>query len=165
MPSGSRGHPPTASRGPGDGRVTALRGTRTEGNLRAAFSGDAQADRRFVYFARRADVEGRPDAARLFRDLAAGETGHALGHLELLEEVGDPVTGLPLGDTATNLRSALAGETHEHTELYPALARAAREEGFEEIADWFDTLAGAHRIRAARLARGLRALEQGEEAR
>lgn len=144
--------------------MAALHGTRTEANLRAAFAGDAQADRRFVYFARRADVEGRPDAARLFRDLAAGETGHALGHLDLLEELGDPVTGLPLGDTVANLRSALAGETHEHAELYPALARTAREEGFEEIADWFDTLAGAHRIRAARLARVLRTLEQGGEA-
>jgi rubrerythrin len=144
--------------------MTALRGTRTEANLRAAFAGDSQADRRFVYFARRADIEGRPEAARLFRDLAAGETGHALGHLELLEEVGDPVTGLPLGDTATNLRSALAGETHEHTELYPALARTAREEGFEEIADWFEALAGAHRTRARRLAATLRSLTAaGEE--
>jgi rubrerythrin len=144
--------------------VTALRGTDTEANLRAAFAGDAQADRRFVYFARRADVEGRPEAARLFRDLAAGETGHALGHLELLEEVGDPVTGLPLGDTPANLRSAHAGETHEHTELYPALARTAREEGLEEVAEWFETLASAHRLRAARLAGVLRSLgEAGEE--
>ena len=140
--------------------MTALRGTRTEANLRAAFAGDAQADRRFVYFARLADVEGRPDVARLFRDLADGETGHALGHLQLLEEVGDPVTGLPVGETAANLRSALAGDTHEHAELYPALARVAREEGFDEIADWFDTLASAHRIRAARLARALRTLEE-----
>jgi rubrerythrin len=142
--------------------MTALRGTRTEANLRAAFAGDSQADRRFVYFARRADVEGRPAVARLFRDLAAGETGHALGHLELLEEVGDPVTGMPLGDTETNLRSALAGETHERTELYPALARTAREEGFEEIADWFEALAGAHRNRARRLAATLRALTREE---
>lgn len=141
--------------------MTALKGSRTEANLRAAFAGDAQADRRFVYFARRADVEGRVEAARLFRDLAAGETGHALGHLELLEEVGDPVTGLPLGDTATNIRSALAGETHEHAELYPALARTAREEGFEEIAEWFEALARAHRIRARRLASTLQALTEG----
>ena len=144
--------------------MTALRGTRTEANLRAAFAGDSQADRRFVYFARCADIEGRAGAARLFRDLAAGETGHALGHLELLEEVGDPVTGMPLGDTAANLRSALAGETHEHTELYPALARTAREEGFAEIADWFEALGGAHRLRTRRLAATLRALtEAGEE--
>jgi rubrerythrin len=143
--------------------MTALRGTRTEANLRAAFAGDSQADRRFVYFARRADIEGRPEVARLFRDLAAGETGHAFGHLELLEEVGDPVTGMPLGDTATNLRSALAGETHEHAELYPALARTAREEGFEEIAEWFEALAGAHRIRARRLAATLRSLSPAGE--
>jgi rubrerythrin len=145
-------------------RVAALKGSRTEANLRAAFAGDAQADRRFVYFARRADIEGHPEAARLFRDLAAGETGHALGHLELLEEVGDPVTGMPLGDTAANLRSALAGETLEHSELYPALARTAREEGFEEIADWFETLAQAHGIRARLLARTLRSLTEGGDA-
>ncbi|HEX3606189.1 MAG TPA: rubrerythrin family protein [Candidatus Dormibacteraeota bacterium] len=138
--------------------MTDLRGTRTEANLRAAFAADAQADRRFTYFARRADIEGRPEAARLFRDLAAGETGHALGHLELLEEAGDPVTGMPVGDTETNLRSALAGETHEHGELYPALARTAREEGFEEIAEWFESLAGAHGIRARRLAATLRSV-------
>jgi rubrerythrin len=145
--------------------VAALRGTRTENNLRAAFAGDSQADRRFTYFARRADIEGRPDAARLFRDLAAGETGHALGHLELLEEVGDPVTGMALGDTATNLRSALAGETHDHGELYPALARTAREEGFEEIAEWFEALARAHRLRSRSLAATLQSLTEGGEAR
>ncbi len=144
--------------------MASLSGTRTEANLRAAFAGDSQADRRFTYFARRADIEGRPDAARLFRDLAAGETGHALGHLELLEEVGDPVTGMPLGDTAANLRSALAGETLEHGELYPALARTAREEGFEEIAEWFAALARAHRLRARTLAAALQSLTEGGEA-
>ena len=141
-----------------------LKGTKTHENLKGAFAGESQANRRYLYFARRADIEGRPEAARLFRDLAAGETGHAFGHLELLEEVGDPVTGMPLGDTATNLRSTLAGETHEHAELYPALARTAREEGFEEIAEWFEALAGAHRLRARRLAATLRALTgAGEE--
>ncbi len=145
--------------------MTGLRGTRTEANLRAAFAGDAQADRRFTYFARRADIEGRPEVARVFRDLAAGETGHAFGHLELLEEAGDPVTGMPVGDTAANLRRVLAGETHEHSELYPALARTAHEEGFEEIAEWFEALARAHLLRARRLAAVLQTLTGGGEVR
>lgn len=145
--------------------MTSLRGTRTEANLRAAFAGDAQADRRFTYMARRADIEGRIEAARVFRDLAEGERGHALGHLELLEEVGDPLTGMAVGDTASNLRSALAAETHEQSELYPALARTAREEGFEEIAEWFEALARAHGIRARRLATTLESLVRDAEER
>src|SRR3546814_19581107 len=59
--------------------------------------------------------------------------------------VGDPATGEPIGDTTLNLRSAIAGETHEYTDMYPGMARTAREEGFDEIADWFETLAKAEK--------------------
>ncbi len=70
------------------------------------------ANRRYQYFAQKADVEGFPDVAAVFRSTAEGETGHAFGHLEFLEEVGDPVTGEPIGTTSENLKSAIAGETH-----------------------------------------------------
>ncbi|MEQ8586840.1 MAG: rubrerythrin family protein [Thalassobaculaceae bacterium] len=136
-----------------------LKGTKTEDNLKRAFASEAQANRRYLYFAQRADIEGYNDIAAVFRSTAEGETGHGNGHLEFLEEVGDPVTGAPIGDTGDNLRSAIAGETHEHTEVYPEMARKAREEGFEEIADWFETLAKAEKSHAARFRKALDSME------
>ena len=119
-------------------------------NLKAAFAGESQANRRYLYFAKVADVEGYPDIAGNFRDTAEGETGHAHGHLDYIKAVGDPATGLPIGDTMENLAAAVAGETHEYTEMYPGMASKAREEGFEEIADWFETLAKAEKAHAGR---------------
>ena len=132
-----------------------LKGSKTEDNLKAAFAGESQANRRYLYFAAKADVEGQNDVAALFRSTAEGETGHAHGHLEFLEEVGDPATGLPIGPTRDNLKAAVAGETHEYTDMYPGMARAAREEGFSEIADWFETLAKAERSHANRYQKAL----------
>jgi rubrerythrin len=129
-----------------------LKGTRTHQNLKDAFAGESQANRRYLYFAKVADVEGQPDVAGLFRDTAEGETGHAHGHLDYLKSVGDPATGKPLGDTKKNLASAVAGETHEYTDMYPGMAKVAREEGFSEIADWFETLAKAEKSHAGRFA-------------
>jgi rubrerythrin len=127
------------------------------------------ANRRYLYFAQKADVEGQPDAAAIFRSTAEGETGHAFGHLEVcfamclglyiwliclssqfLEEVGDPVTGEPIGSTEENLKSAIKGETHEYSDMYPGYAKTAREEGFEEVAAWFETLAMAEKSHANR---------------
>src|SRR5213592_3631077 len=125
-----------------------LKGSKTEGNLKAAFAGESQANRRYLYFAAKADVEGQNDVLALFRSTAEGETGHAHGHLEFLEEVGDPVTGTPIGRTDDNLAAAIAGETHEYTDMYPGMARTARDEGFDEIADWFETLAKAEKSHA-----------------
>ena len=125
-----------------------LKGSRTEANLKAAFAGESQANRRYLYFANKADIEGYNDVAAVFRSTAEGETGHAHGHLEHLESVGDPATGLPIGPTAANLKAAVAGETHEYTDMYPGMAKAAREEGFDEIADWFETLGKAERSHA-----------------
>jgi rubrerythrin len=98
-------------------------------------------------------VEGQPEIAGLFRDTAEGETGHAHGHLDYLKQVGDPVTDLPIGDTALNLKSAVHGETYEYTDMYPGMAKTAREEGFSEIADWFETLAKAEKSHAGRFAK------------
>jgi rubrerythrin len=138
--------------------MAALKGSRTEENLKAAFAGESQANRRYLYFANKADVEGQNDVAALFRSTAEGETGHAHGHLEWLEEVGDPATGLPIGSTRNNLKAAVAGETHEYTDMYPGMARTAREEGFDEIADWFETLAKAERSHANRYTKALNEL-------
>jgi rubrerythrin len=135
-----------------------LNGTKTHQNLKDAFAGESQANRRYLYFAKMADVEGYPDVAGLFRDTAEGETGHAHGHLDYLRKVGDPATGLPIGDTALNLKAAVAGETHEYTDMYPGMAKAAREEGFSEIADWFETLAKAEKSHAGRFALGLQSI-------
>ena len=106
--------------------------------------------------------------AAVFRSTAEGETGHAFGHLEFLEAIGDPATGEPIGSTEENLKSAVIGETHEYTgkqtrlllrlllrlltflDMYPGMAKTAREEGFEEIAFWFETLAKAEKSHAGK---------------
>jgi rubrerythrin len=137
-----------------------LKGSRTEDNLKEAFAGESQANRRYLYFAAKADVEGYNDVSTVFRSTAEGETGHAHGHLEYLEAVGDPATGEPIGSTDKNLRSAIAGETYEYTDMYPGMAKTAREEGFEEIADWFETLAKAERSHANRFQKALDTLGQ-----
>ncbi|MBL7491343.1 rubrerythrin [Frankia sp. AgB1.9] len=135
-----------------------LEGTKTHTNLKEAFAGESQANRRYLYFARRADIEGLTDASSLFRDTAEGETGHAFGHMDFLAEVGDPATDQPVGSTAKNLASAVAGETYEFTAMYPGFAKDAREEGFEEIADWFATLARAEKTHAGRFQKALDAV-------
>ena len=132
-----------------------LKGSKTHENLKEAFAGESQANRRYLYFARLADVEGQPDVAGLFRDTAEGETGHAHGLLDYLKKVGDPATGLPIGDTKLNLQAAIHGETHEYTDMYPGMAKTARTEGFDEIADWFETLARAEKSHAGRFQKGL----------
>lgn len=141
-----------------------LDGTKTHENLKEAFAGESQANRRYLYFARRADIEGLTDASSLFRDTAEGETGHAFGHMDFLAEVGDPATGEPVGTTEKNLASAVAGETYEFTAMYPGFAKTARDEGFDEIADWFSTLARAEKTHAGRFKKALDALKESEGA-
>lgn len=135
-----------------------LDGTKTLENLKGAFAGESQANRRYLYFAKRADVEGYNDVAAIFRSTADGETGHAHGHLKFLQEVGDPVTGEPIGDTAENLKSAIAGETYEYTEMYPGFAKTARDEGLDEVAEWLEILAKAEKSHANRFKKALDAL-------
>ena len=135
-----------------------LKGSKTEENLKEAFAGESQANRRYLYFAQKADVEGFNDVAAVFRSTAEGETGHAHGHLEYLEEVGDPATGKPIGETVANLESAIQGETHEYTDMYPGMAKTARDEGFDEIADWFETLAKAEKSHAGKFQKTLESI-------
>ena len=136
-----------------------LKESKTEQNLKDAFAGESQANRRYLYFAAKADAEGYNDGAAVFRSTAEGETGHAHGHLEYLEEVGDPATGLPIGGTELNLKASVARETHEYTDMYPNMATTAKEEGFDEIADWFETLAKAERSHANRFQKALDGLD------
>jgi rubrerythrin len=135
-----------------------LKGSQTHENLKEAFAGESQANRRYLYFAQKADVEGYPDVAALFRSVAEGETGHAFGHFDFLKEVGDPATGEPVGQTDDNLRSAIAGETYEYTEMYPGFSKTARDAGFAEIAEWLETLARAEKSHAGRFAEGLESI-------
>jgi rubrerythrin len=132
-----------------------LQGTKTHQNLKDAFAGESQANRRYLYFAKVADIEGYPEVAGLFKDTADGETGHAHGHLDYLKQVGDPATGLPIGSTEANLKAAQAGETHEYETMYPGMAKTAREEGFNDIAEWFETLAKAEKSHAGRFGKAI----------
>ena len=138
--------------------MPSLKGTRTEQNLKDAFAGESRANRRYLCFARKADVEGFNDLAAAFRSTAEGKTGHAHGHLEYLDEVGDAATGKPIGPTGDILKAAIASETHEYTDMYSGMARVARQEGFDEIADWFETLAKAGKLHVGRLQKALDAL-------
>ena len=127
-----------------------LKGSKTHQNLKDAFAGESQANRRYLYYAKQADVEGYPEIASNFRETAEGETGHAHGHLDYIKQVGDPANDMPIGESSDNLKAAIAGETHEYTDMYPGMAKTAREEGFSEIADWFETLAKSEKSHAGR---------------
>ena len=135
-----------------------LQGTKTHENLKDAFARESQANGRYTWFAQKAHEDGYPDAAMLFRSVAEGETGHAHGHLEYLAQVGDPATGEPIGETSDNFKASIAGETYEYTQMYPGFAKTARNEGFSEIADWFETLARAEKSHAVRFQQGLDSL-------
>jgi rubrerythrin len=136
-----------------------LKGTKTHEALKEAFAGESQANRRYLFWARQAELEGKTEVAELFRDTAESETGHAFGHLEFLVAVGDPGTDLPMTTAEETLKAAAAGETYEFTAMYPTFAKTAREEGFEEIADWFSTLARAERTHAGRYEKALEKLQ------
>jgi len=136
-----------------------VKGTKTEESLKEAFAGESQANRRYLYFANQADIAGANDVAAVFRSTAEGETGHAHGHMEYLITggAGEPGTGMPAKTVAEALQAAIAGETHEYTDMYPGMAKTAREEGFDEIADWFETLAKAERSHANKFTKTLEA--------
>ena len=136
-----------------------VKGTMTEKSLKDAFAGESQANRRYLYFANQADIAGANDVAAVFRSTAEGETGHAHGHMEYLINggAGEPGTGMPAKTVSEALQAAIAGETHEYTDMYPGMAKIARQEGFDEIADWFETLAKAERSHANKFTKTLEA--------
>jgi rubrerythrin len=136
-----------------------IKGTRTEQSLKEAFAGESQANRRYLYFANMCDIAGAGDVAAVFRSTAEGETGHAHGHMEFLIEggAGEPGTGMPAKTVTEALEAAISGETHEYTDMYPGMAKIARDEGFDEVADWFETLAKAERSHANKFTKTLEA--------
>jgi len=141
--------------------MTVRKGSKTHENLEHAFASESQANRRYLYFARAADIEGHPEVGGLFRDTSEAKTGHAFGHLDFLKPVGDPATDVAFGgNTRRNLQSAIEGETYKYTEMYPGMAKTAREEGFAEVAEWFETLAKAERSHAGRFTKGLESLPE-----
>ena len=129
----------------------ALATSKTLDNLKAAFAGESQANRRYLYFAQKADVEGYNDVAAVFRSTAEGETGHAHGHLEFSKRSAIRPPACRSATPTDNLKASIAGETHEYTDMYPGMAKTARDEGFDEIADWFETLAKAEKSHAGTL--------------
>ena len=147
-----------AARGAGRATVSTvtLDGTSTSANVREAFARETQSAARCLYFARRADVEGRADVAALLRAIAEGETGHAYGHLEFLEEAGDPLAGA--GDTRGNIDSAIA-EAESNAEAYTGYAAAARQDKLPDIADWFESVAAAEQAHASVLKKTRRGLD------
>ncbi len=96
--------------------------SKTESNLKAAFAGESQANRKYLAFAEKADKEGHPQAAKLFRAAAAAETVHAHSHLRALKGV---------GSTAENLKEAIGGETFEFESMYPPMISEAEAEGHD----------------------------------
>jgi len=139
--------------------MTQLAESKTIENLRAAFAGESQANRRYTYFSRKADEQGYPEISTLFRSVAEGETAHALRHFDYMRNVGDPVTKVPVPDVKGMLESAIKGETYECTAMYPEFAKVAREEGFDEIAKWFETLAKAETAHAGKFKDALNKME------
>jgi rubrerythrin len=139
--------------------MRSLVGTKTGKNLKEAFTKSSEVHVRYLYFAQKADIEGYRVISAVFRSTAEGETGHAHGHLDFLAEVGDPVTGKAICTTADNLKAAIASETCNYTDMYPGMARTARDEEFDEIADWFETLAKAEKARGGRFQKALDTLD------
>lgn len=133
-----------------------LKGSRTEQNLRAAFAAESEANRLYLFFAQKADLEGHGDVAALFRAMAEGKTGHAHGHLEYLEACSE--VDSRKGETPGNVQAARDAELLAAQTTYPMMAQAARDEGFLEIADWFDTLARAETGYAQKLAKAAETL-------
>ena len=127
-----------------------LRGSRTEKNLQAAFAGESQARNKYTYFASAARKEGYEQIAAIFQETADQEKEHAKIHLRLLGGI---------GNTLANLKAAAGGENHEWTDMYPGMAKVAREEGFADIASLFDALAKIEKEHEARYNRLLKNLE------
>jgi rubrerythrin len=138
--------------------MATIAASRTEANLRLAFATETLLSRRYLAYAVQAEADGNAGAAALFRSVADRRNGHAQRHLEKLEPCGEETAGRSTGSTTYNLRAAILNGVHEAGDLYPGMARKAREEGLEEIAGWFETLAKAGRSHAGRLRRALETL-------
>jgi rubrerythrin len=137
-----------------------LKESRTFENLKAAFTSTAQSAMRYEYFALRADISGHLSAARLFRSAAEAERGQAQIYLDLLREVADPQTSLPIGSSEQNLESAIARSSYEQGVMYPGFSKTAREEGFDTVAAWFERMGRSELMLAMHFKRALKDLER-----
>ncbi len=126
-----------------------LKGSKTEGNLLAAFAGESQARNRYTFFASAAKKEGFQQISTIFEETANQEKEHAKRLFKFLEggevEVTASFPAGVIGSTLENLKESAAGEHHEHTEMYPGFAKVAREEGFAQIASVFEAIAVAEK--------------------
>jgi len=113
--------------------------SKTLDNLKAAFAGESQANRKYLAFAEKADAEGKPGVAKLFRAAAAAETIHAHAHLRLMKGI---------GTTEENLKAAISGETYEFEKMYPEMMEDAKEEGENAILRYFGFANEAEKIHA-----------------
>jgi rubrerythrin len=127
-----------------------LKDSQTEQALKQVFAAESEASWRYRYYAIIAEFEGSGAAAERLNEAAESDALSAHGSLDFLRQSGDPATGLPIGETADNLTAAAAADQRLAVEVYPRLAQQARDEGFDDIADWLETLAKAKRRHAAR---------------
>src|SRR6266508_4899029 len=125
----------------------------TAENLKVAFAGESQANRKYLAFARQAEKEGHPQIAKLFRAAAEAETIHALAHLSNMGGV---------GSTLENLKAAVAGETYEFTEMYPPMVEQAKAEG-HKAKTMLDFANRAEKVHAGLFRQALEALEAGKD--
>jgi len=127
---------------------------KTNDNLMAAFAGESQANRKYLAYARKAEAEGKRNAAKLFRTAAEAETLHALKEYELAGKI---------GTTADNLKDAIAGETYEYSEMYPSFLKVANEEDNKAAAVVFSQAQKAEEVHARLYKEALEALDKTEE--
>ncbi len=130
-------------------KVASLKGTQTEKNILTAFAGESQARNRYTYFASQAKKDGFVQVSAVFEETANQEKEHAKRLFKMLEggevEVRATFPAGVIGTTAENLKESAAGENHEWTDMYPGFAKVAREEGFEDIANIFESIAVAEK--------------------
>jgi rubrerythrin len=141
------------SNGKGD-TMSGLTGSKTEKDLWEAFAGEAQANRRYLAFAKQANKESYPQAAKLFRAVAEAETVHAHSHLRTLGEI---------KSTAENLKEAISGETHEFKSMYPAMIEDARHEGNKSAEQSFSFANEVEKVHAGLYQKALDNLDSLEE--
>ncbi len=129
--------------------MPSLKGSQTEKNILVAFAGESQARNRYAFFASKAKKDGYVQISDIFTETADQEKEHAKRLFKFLEGGEVEITGAfpagVIGDTVDNLKAAAAGENHEHTRMYPEFAKVAREEGFDEIAGIFESIAVAEK--------------------
>ena len=146
--------------------MASIKGTRTEKNLLTAFAGESQARNRYDYYASVAKKEGYVQIADIFAETANQEKEHAKRLFKFLEggevEISAAFPAGVIGNTAENLKAAAAGENYEWTDMYPAFAKVAREEGFNEIADVFEAIAIAEKQHEKRYKELLANVEAGK---